>query len=171
METTVEEVKKCREGKFILIDDAPCKVTSLKTSKPGKHGEAKARLEAVGIFDHQKRVIVKPAGHKVRIPIVVKKTAQDKSPEVVSGATMPEVVPGGTHSVQIGSFGSVGDAIALKKKMLGKYYPAFVVEADLGKKGLWYRVRIGPYKNSAAAKRAQKVLEEKEKIKGFISRQ
>ncbi len=76
METTVEEVKKCREGKFILIDDAPCKVTSLKTSKPGKHGEAKARLEAVGIFDHQKRVIVKPAGHKVRIPIVVKKTAQ-----------------------------------------------------------------------------------------------
>ena len=103
--------------------------------------------------------------------VVVKKTAQDKSPEVVSGAKMPEVVPGGTHSVQIGSFGSVGDAIALKKKMLGKYYPAFVVEADLGKKGLWYRVRIGPYKNSAAAKRAQKVLEEKEQIKGFISRQ
>lgn len=76
METTVEEIKKCREGKFILIDDAACKVTSLKTSKPGKHGEAKARLEAVGIFDKQKRVIVKPAGHKVRIPIVVKKTAQ-----------------------------------------------------------------------------------------------
>ena len=106
--------------------------------------------------------------------VVVKKAAQDKSPEVVSevsGAKMPEVVPGGTHSVQIGSFGSVGDAIALKKKMLGKYYPAFVVEADLGKKGLWYRVRVGPYKNSAAAKRAQKVLEEKEQIKGFISRQ
>lgn len=103
--------------------------------------------------------------------VVVKKTAQDKSPEVVSEAKMPDVVPGGTHSVQIGSFGSVGDAIALKKKMLGKYYPAFVVEADLGKKGLWYRVRIGPYKNSAAAKLAQKLLEEKEQIKGFISRQ
>ncbi|MCD6215474.1 MAG: translation initiation factor IF-5A [Candidatus Aenigmatarchaeota archaeon] len=76
METTVEEIKKCREGKFVLIDDVPSKVTSLKISKPGKHGEAKARLEAVGIFDHQKRIIVKPAGHKLRIPIVIKKNAQ-----------------------------------------------------------------------------------------------
>lgn len=76
METTVEEIKKCHEGKFIIIDDVPCKVTSLKISKPGKHGEAKVRLEAAGIFDGQKRVKVSPAGHKVRVPIVVKKTAQ-----------------------------------------------------------------------------------------------
>ena len=55
--------------------------------------------------------------------------------------------------------------------MLGKGYPAFVVEADLGKKGLWYRVRIGPYVDSAAAKLAQKTIEKREKIKGFISRQ
>lgn len=76
METTIEEIKKCREGKFILIDDIPCKVTNLKVSKPGKHGEAKARLEAIGIFNHQKHIIVKPAGHKVKMPIVIKKNAQ-----------------------------------------------------------------------------------------------
>ena len=75
-ETKPEEIKKCREGGFIVIDDAPCKVTDLKISKPGKHGEAKARLEAVGIFDNQKRIIVKPADHRMKIPIINKKSAQ-----------------------------------------------------------------------------------------------
>ena len=104
---------------------------------------------------------------------VVKNTTQKKPVKVVTEKTskskMPEVVSSGTHAVQIGSFGSVGDAIALKKKMLAKDYPAFVAEADLGKKGLWYRVRIGPYKNSATAQIAQKILEEREHIKGFVS--
>ncbi len=88
-----------------------------------------------------------------------------------SSAEMPQVAPGGSHAVQIGSFGAAGDAIALKKKMLAKDYPAFVMEADLGKKGLWYRVRIGPYENSAVAKSVQELLEEKEQVKGFVSRQ
>ncbi|MCK5855615.1 MAG: SPOR domain-containing protein, partial [Sulfurovaceae bacterium] len=101
-------------------------------------------------------------GEKVQnttAPVVSKKT----------GTGMPKAVSGGSHAVQIGSFGAAGDAITLKKKMLAKGYPAFVVEADLGKKGLWYRVRIGPYVDSAAAKLAQKTLEKREKIKGFIS--
>ena len=105
---------------------------------------------------------------------VVKTVAEEKPAKVVTEAAeakMPEVVSGGTHAVQIGSFGSVGDAIALKQKMLAKDYPAFVAEADLGKKGLWYRVRIGPYKDSSIAQLAQKILEEKEQIKGFVSRQ
>lgn len=104
----------------------------------------------------------------------VEKVAQNVPAEVVAqspGGGMPKVVPAGSHAVQIGSFGAATDAAALKKKMLAKDYPAFVVEADLGKKGLWYRVRIGPYADSAAAKAAQKLLEEKEQIKGFVARQ
>ncbi len=83
----------------------------------------------------------------------------------------PQVTSGGSHAVQIGSFGSAADAIALKKRLLQKNYPAFVVEADLGKKGLWYRVRVGPYADSVAAKQAQQLLAKKEKLNGFISRQ
>lgn len=75
-ETKLEEIKKCRPGSFIILDDEPSTVTDLKISKPGKHGEAKARLEAVGIFDNQKRVVVKPADHKFRVPIILKKSAQ-----------------------------------------------------------------------------------------------
>jgi cell division septation protein DedD len=112
---------------------------------------------------------------KKKIAAVEKPIEKEIEPKAVvaeqSLTGMPKVAAGGSHAVQIGSFGTASDAVALKKKMLGKGYPAFVVEADLGKKGLWYRVRIGPYTDATAAKAAQKQLEKKEKIKGFISRQ
>ncbi|MCK4444203.1 MAG: translation initiation factor IF-5A, partial [Thermoplasmata archaeon] len=54
----------------------PCKITSLTKSKPGKHGEAKARVEAVGIFDKQKRTVVHPVTHKVKVPMIDKRKAQ-----------------------------------------------------------------------------------------------
>lgn len=84
---------------------------------------------------------------------------------------LPKADPKGTYAVQVGSFAAAGDAGAFKKKLLTKNYPAFVAEADLGAKGLWYRVKIGPYADSTAAKTVLQQLEKKEQIKGFISRQ
>jgi len=76
METKSEEIKHCKPGTFVLIEDEPCTVVSLSVSKPGKHGEAKARIEAIGIFDGVKRSVVKPGGHKMQIPIIEKRAAQ-----------------------------------------------------------------------------------------------
>ena len=45
-------------------------------SKPGKHGAAKVRLEAIGLFDSKKRVVLKPADAPVDSPIIEKKKAQ-----------------------------------------------------------------------------------------------
>jgi translation initiation factor 5A len=45
-------------------------------SKPGKHGSAKARIVAIGVFDDTKRSIVSPVSAKVSIPIVEKRSAQ-----------------------------------------------------------------------------------------------
>ena len=50
--------------------------TDYKTSKPGKHGEAKARIVAVGLFDNRKRSLVHPVKHKVHTPMVDRKKAQ-----------------------------------------------------------------------------------------------
>ena len=60
----------------MLIDDAPCKIVEITMSKPGKHGEAKGRIVAIGIFDNQKRSVVYPVKHKVKVPIIEKKNAQ-----------------------------------------------------------------------------------------------
>ena len=70
---------ECRElkvGRYVLIDDEPCKIMSISMSKLGKHGEAKARIEAIGIFDEQKRSVVHPMKHKVGVPMIDKRTAQ-----------------------------------------------------------------------------------------------
>ncbi len=48
----------------------------MSVSKPGKHGAAKARIDAIGIFDRQKRSIVQPVTAKIYIPIVERKRAQ-----------------------------------------------------------------------------------------------
>jgi translation initiation factor 5A len=60
----------------MIIDEEPCKIMSISTSKPGKHGEAKARIDAIGIFDGQKRSVVHPVKHKVHVPLIDKRNAQ-----------------------------------------------------------------------------------------------
>jgi translation initiation factor 5A len=72
----LSEVRLLRVNRYVIIDDEPCKIMSISTSKPGKHGESKARIEAIGVFDGQKRSIVHPVKHKVHVPMIDKRTAQ-----------------------------------------------------------------------------------------------
>ena len=76
MAWTQAEVRELKEGRYMLIDDEPCRILSIQMSKPGKHGEAKARIDAVGIFDGSKRSVVYPVKHKVQIPLIGKRRAQ-----------------------------------------------------------------------------------------------
>lgn len=76
LEKRQSEIKDLKPGSFVLIDEIPCKVDSVQISRPGKHGSSKARLAASGIFDNQKRIIVKPAGAKIDVPIIEKKSMQ-----------------------------------------------------------------------------------------------
>jgi translation initiation factor 5A len=76
MAWTQAEVRELKEGRYMLVDNEPCKILSIQTSKPGKHGEAKARIDAVGIFDGSKRSVVYPVKHKVQVPIINKRNAQ-----------------------------------------------------------------------------------------------
>lgn len=70
------EIGKIKEGRYIVIDDEPCKVMAIATSKPGKHGAAKARIDAIGIFDGVKRSIVSPVSAKTYVPVVERKSGQ-----------------------------------------------------------------------------------------------
>ena len=81
---TMAEVRTLKVGKYIIVDDEPCKILDITTSKPGNHGEAKARIDAMGLFDNQKRSIVHPVKHKVGVPMIDKRTAQVLS---IAGST------------------------------------------------------------------------------------
>lgn len=70
------EIKNCKPGSYIMIDGEACKVLSMIKSKPGKHGAAKVRLDAIGLFDDKKRNLMGPATTSVEVPIIEKKKAQ-----------------------------------------------------------------------------------------------
>lgn len=65
-----------QRGSYVCVDDVACRVTGTQTSRPGKHGHAKVRLEAVGLIDNKKRVVVMPGHDSIDVPIVEKKNAQ-----------------------------------------------------------------------------------------------
>ena len=78
-----QEVRDLQEGGYVMIDDAPCVINAYSTAKPGKHGSAKARVEAKGVFDGKKRSFSQPVDAKIWVPIIDRKQGQVLS---VSGA-------------------------------------------------------------------------------------
>jgi translation initiation factor 5A len=70
------EVRELQEGNYVMIEDVPSKITAYSTSKPGKHGSAKARVEGTGVFDSQKRNFTQPVDAKVWVPIIERKQGQ-----------------------------------------------------------------------------------------------
>lgn len=70
------DVGTLKVGSFLVVDGEPCRIVSLTKSKPGKHGSAKARIVAIGVFDDAKRSLVKPVNAQVEVPIIDKRTGQ-----------------------------------------------------------------------------------------------
>ncbi|WP_276254520.1 translation initiation factor IF-5A [Halomontanus rarus] len=70
------EVRELQEGGYVVIDDAACKINAYSTAKPGKHGSAKARIEARGVFDGKKRSLSQPVDAKIWVPIIERKQGQ-----------------------------------------------------------------------------------------------
>ena len=76
------ELGSLKIGSYILLPVSdqptgdPCRITEFDTSKPGKHGAAKARIVAVGVFDGQKRPHVGPVSMQVHVPLIDKRVGQ-----------------------------------------------------------------------------------------------
>ena len=76
------ELGSLKIGSYILlpVSDQPtgdqCRISEYDTSKPGKHGAAKARIVGVGVFDGQKRPHVGPVSMQVHVPLIDKRAAQ-----------------------------------------------------------------------------------------------
>ena len=70
------DATQAKDGRYVIFDGQACIVKSLEISKPGKHGHAKCRIEAVTIKDGKKIVKILPGHDKVESPVIEKKTAQ-----------------------------------------------------------------------------------------------
>ena len=72
------ELGSLKIGSYILLpvdnpNAEPCKIVEFDTSKPGKHGAAKARIVVVGIFDKKKYPHVSPVSAQIQIPLIDKR--------------------------------------------------------------------------------------------------
>jgi translation initiation factor 5A len=76
MSTISGSAKELKIGKFVVIDDVPCKVVEIQSSAPGKHGSAKMRVTGIGIFDGSKHTLLKPSDGDIEIPVVERKIGQ-----------------------------------------------------------------------------------------------
>ena len=70
--------------------------------------------------------------------------------------------------LQVASYSKNGAASKLLASLSAEGYSGTVVRADLGERGVWYRVRVGPYKGEKDAKRALDKLREERSLKGFV---
>ncbi|MEK6958006.1 MAG: translation initiation factor IF-5A [archaeon] len=65
-----------KPGSYVLIDNEPCQVKDAEKSKPGKHGAAKIKVTAMGIFKDSKKSLMKPTDDDAEVPIIEKGRAQ-----------------------------------------------------------------------------------------------
>ena len=79
------ELGSLKVGSYIIIDSEPCRIVSYDHSKPGKHGSAKARIAAIGVFDGSKHSMVSPVSANVDVPLIDKRSGQIIS---MSGQTL-----------------------------------------------------------------------------------
>lgn len=61
---------------YIMIDGEPCRIVSYDHSKPGKHGSAKARVAAIGVFDGSRHSLVSPVSANIEVPLIDKRNGQ-----------------------------------------------------------------------------------------------
>lgn len=70
------ELGTLKVGSYVVVENEPCRIVSYTKSKPGKHGSAKARVVAIGVFDGVKRSFVKPVNTQVEVPVIEKRSGQ-----------------------------------------------------------------------------------------------
>jgi cell division septation protein DedD len=98
----------------------------------------------------------------------VKATSKPSTAKKLS--TAKEQAATGSFTIQVASTKDEASADRLVVKLRMKGYPAYQSRAEIPDKGIWFRVRVGPYAKREAAEPILKRLKS-EKQDGFIVKQ
>jgi len=99
---------------------------------------------------------------------IAKTTEPPKKTETPKTESKPEPTESQKRfAVQVAATKDLKDADRLVSRLKTKGYPAYKVLGKVSGKGIWFRIRVGPYTNKDEAKKALAKLK-KNKLKGFI---
>lgn len=73
------------------------------------------------------------------------------------------------YTIQIKAVQSKTEAEQISTDLNSKGYSSYIIKSDLPEKGLWYRIRIGKFKNRSQAKKIAEEFKRKEKMDYYIA--
>lgn len=119
-------------------------------------------------------VVPLPAGSLLNATDVTKEPtgpltqlAAEKS-DVDESAPLAEAGSEGGYQIQVASFQKQGEADEFVRDLRKRGHRAYRQAAYVANRGLWHRVRIGPFKTKYSAGRYKKDFEEKERMSTFL---
>lgn len=136
--------------------------------------------EIMTFYDNLPRGNQAPLGSGINLPQEQEKVATEiKKEAVVKPPRLPpeplpkavKVTPAATAGafvVQVASFRTSDDAGKLASRLKDYKLSTFVESVDLGEKGVWHRVLVGPYNNREDADRTSGWLLEKERLSALV---
>ena len=117
--------------------------------------DGKPRFEFYKVLtDKQDTSVVAPAKQGTNI------VATDKHADKHQPADKKPAVADEPQFLQAGSFSNAGDAEKLKARLALLGIEAVIQTANIPDKGVWHRVRMGPYKNADEMGRARSLLKQ-----------
>ena len=175
-----------------VISSAPRKAITVPSSDPSiEVVEEKIKEEKLTFFEALPKGEQAPLGSGINVPpdvtdpVAAKieqqarelvpapvKPAPDKvtpSPKpVVKTTSIAKATVETPHVLQIASFRSPDEAGILVRRLEKKGYSPYIQQADLGSKGIWYRVFLGPYASKEKAQAASVSMKTKEKLDSLV---
>jgi DedD protein len=166
----------------LASDDAPnsVKVTQVAPPSPPQVEVAQEKPEILTFYENLPKGNQAPLGSGINLPPEQPKKSVHSKPKIpakpvpVPAASLPEPIAApaasanGSFVVQVASFRTGKDAKKLATRLDDYKLATFVESADLGEKGLWYRVLAGPFSSREDAARAVALLKEKERLSALI---
>ncbi|NOZ85369.1 MAG: SPOR domain-containing protein [Deltaproteobacteria bacterium] len=167
-----EQAKKQGTNKLSDLDRRAEKTTAKeKETKPaaveGSHGKLQEQKNKEG-----------SSGSKVHEAAEVEKAKKVEAKESLNSEQEKEkeekkkagnIRPGESYALQVASVKKMASAKAELKKLASKGYKKVkIVEADLGRRGKWYRVLVGDFQTRQQAEEFKKDFEVKAGIKGTL---
>ena len=136
-------------GMWMYIDQAPSpfisqdKLAAGTAAKgaPSQNGQAQKKIETSGVEDKSKAANGKPRFEFYKILPGVEEPVTEQ--QIKQAAKQPS--SNDKYFLQAGSFQNAEDADNLKAKLAMLGVEASVHAADLSEKGIWHRVRVGPF--------------------------
>jgi DedD protein len=114
------------------------------------------------------RPVGEAAMKEVSSPAQTTSAVVHAAPAATAAPPVTTAVAAGAYLVQAASFSKEEDAQALQGRLLKKSYPAYIQNAQLGERGTWYRVMLGPFENATAAERMVARLQVEEKLSAMV---